>query len=210
MADSDDVKPDDGKPDGDGAPDAGSTSGGTPGPDPQGSKPDTGDTQDLATQLEKWKAMARKHEVRAKEGEAAQKRLQELEDKDKSELERAQQEARQQKDRADKAEARLVRFEVAARKKLDLELSSRLQGDTEEELEADADKLLQVFAAKQQNEPDDDQADKASADRANNGSRNGSADRAPVPKLKPGAVPDAAVVETDPAKVAASIPRSSF
>jgi len=177
-------------------------SGGTPEGSPPPTEPESGagapeggtpPDADPASEIAKWKALARKHEARARAGAAAEKRLADLEDASKSELEKAQETARTQTERADRAELRALRAEVAARKGLTTGQAKRLQGVTEEELETDADELLAAF--KPQDPP-------------RNGS--GPADRAPVPRLRPGAVPDAGPVETDPRKLAESIPRSSF
>jgi len=159
-----------------------------PQPDPEPTAPD-GD------EVAKWKALARKHEARAKAGAAAEKRLAELEDANKSELQRAAESARSWQERAEAAELRAMRAEVAARKGLTAAQAKRLQGSTEEELEADADELLSAFQA----EP------------PTNGTAGlPPADRRPEPRLRPGAVPDAGPTETDPAKLAAAISRRSF
>jgi hypothetical protein len=42
---------------------------------------------------------------------------------------------------------KLLRLTVASKKKLPMDLASRLQGETEAELEADADKLLKLVKA---------------------------------------------------------------
>ena len=153
--------------------------------------PPTGDP-DPAAEVAKWKALARQHERRAKEGQTAIDRLAELENRDKTELERAQSTARQATERADKAELEVLRLQVAARKGLTAEQAKRLQGTTAEELDADADELLAAFKP-----PEPPPAPPA------NGSRQGT----PVPRLRPGAVPDAGTRETDPAKLAALVPR---
>lgn len=45
--------------------------------------------KDLAAEVDKWKAMSRKNEARAKENEAAARRLAEIEEANKTELEKA-------------------------------------------------------------------------------------------------------------------------
>jgi hypothetical protein len=151
---------------------------------------------DPAAEVAKWRALARKHEARAKAGAAAERRLAELEEQDKSELQKAQESARKATERADMAERRALRVEVAARKGLSADQAKRLQGSNEEELEADADELLAAFKA-----PDHEH------EGSPNGGRAGRAQ--PTPKLKPGAVPGAgAPAETDPAKLAAAVPRN--
>lgn len=172
-----------------------------PEPEPSGDKPDDGD---LEAQVAKWKALARKHQQRAEKGLEAEKKLADLEDRDKTELQRSQESERSWQERAERAELQLARLTVGARKGLTPEQSQRLQGATEEELEADADELVAAFRLSDR-EPDDKQ-DTKPPPHGNGGSRQGT----PVPKLKPGAVRDAEPVETDPAKLAASIPRRSF
>lgn len=161
---------------------------------PQGDpkEPPQGDPEDLAAEAARWKQLARKHEQRAKEGAAAIKRLQELEDRDKSELERANETARTATERAQAAELRALRAEVAARKGLTAAQAKRLQGMTEEELEEDADELLAAFKPPEPEPPPN-----------GDGRRQGT----PVVRLRSGAVPDASATETDPAKLAAQIPR---
>ena len=95
-----------------------------------------------------WKAKARKHEKSAKqvrqELEAAQAKLKEYEDRDKTDAEKAEEARKALEDRASKAEAELLRLKVASKAKLPPELAERLRGDTEEELEADAERLAEL------------------------------------------------------------------
>lgn len=82
-----------------------------------------------------------------KEAQEVKQRLQELEDRDASELEKAQNKVTKEAQRAEAAEARLTRYEVAAEKQVPAEAVELLTGSTREELEAQADKILS-FAAK--------------------------------------------------------------
>lgn len=171
-----------------------------PAPDTGAEPPsgDGGDGGDLAAEVEKWKALARKHEARAKQSHAAEQKLQELEDAKKSELEKATARADRAERARDEALARVMRAEVAARKGLTAEQAKRLQGNTEEELEADADELLAAFKP----------ADKPSQDKPT-GDRG--ADRAPRTKLAPGNVPNGEPPdETDPRKLIAGVSRNRF
>jgi hypothetical protein len=81
---------------------------------------------------------ARKERKRA---EAAETKAKEFEDRDKTAQEKADAKAVEAEAKATKAEAKLLRIEVADEKELPVSLASRLQGDTKEELEADAEKL---------------------------------------------------------------------
>lgn len=89
-----------------------------------------------------WKAKAREQEKRAKANADAATKLKEIEDRDLSELERAQRAAKEYGDELAALKARSLRNEVALAKGIPAELAGRLQGETEEELAADADKLL--------------------------------------------------------------------
>lgn len=77
-------------------------------------------------------------ERRAKEAEA---RLKALEDEGKSELERLQGQVAELTKRAEGAESKADRFEVAAARGLSLAQARRLVGSTKEELEQDAEEM---------------------------------------------------------------------
>lgn len=102
-----------------------------------------------ATEVEKWKALARKNEARAKENADKAKRLDELEEAQKSETEKlvARAEAAEAKlaerDKADTA--RSLAEEVAKVKGLS---ASVLRGSSKEELEAHADSILALMPEK--------------------------------------------------------------
>lgn len=106
-----------------------------------------------------WKAEARKWEQRAKENLAkvnelspAAARLAEIEESNKTAEQKAAERAAALEDseRASQAtitglESKLLRYEVAAAKGLDLKAALRLQGTTKEEIEADADDFAKSF-----------------------------------------------------------------
>lgn len=129
-----------------------------------------------------WKAESRKWEKRAKDNSDAAKRLKELEDKDKSESEKLSERATSAEKRAEEAEARALKAEVAHEKGLTAKQAKRLQGSTREELEADADDLLESFPAGKDGKDDEPEEDKPGHGR-------------PKEKLRPGASPD-----TEPAR----------
>lgn len=115
---------------------------------PQGADTVTGqgEQQDPAAELEKWRALARKHESRARENASAAARLAELEESQKTESQRLQdQTAAAQRDR-DSAVRQALVYEVALGKGLPTDLAKRLVGSTREELEADADAVLALVA----------------------------------------------------------------
>lgn len=101
--------------------------------------------KDWKAEAEKLKALARKHETRAKENAEKAKQYDALEQASKTELERAVDAARAE-GRAE-AETKAMRFEVALEKGLPPALARRLQGASREELEADADELLKLAPA---------------------------------------------------------------
>lgn len=156
--------------------------------EPSEPSPSGGDAE--ATQ---WRQRAQRYKRQLDEARPALQRLTELENASKSELERANEAARTALARAEQAELRALRMEVAARKGLTDAQARRLQGSTEEELEADADELRAAFAPKEPPPPEESLP---------------LADRRPTPRLRPGAVPEAGPVETDPRKLAAQIKRS--
>lgn len=103
------------------------------------------------------------------------------------------------KARADAADLRAMRAEVAASKGLTTAQARRLQGSTVEELEADADELVAAF------KPVDDAGGAPPAD---DGRRRGGTAR-PTENLRPGATPPAAQDDTafDSKAFLAAVPR---
>lgn len=76
-----------------------------------------------------------------------QKRLQEYEDRDKTETQRLADAKDAAEREAATAKQELMRYRVAADKKLPVELAARLRGSTEEEMAADADNLLELLGS---------------------------------------------------------------
>lgn len=95
-----------------------------------------------ADDIEAMKAALRKANEEAK---ANRLRVKELEDRDKSETEKLSEATAAATRRADEAEARALRLEVAADKGLTPQQARRLVGDSLEDLQADADELLASF-----------------------------------------------------------------
>lgn len=85
----------------------------------------------------------REAEQRAKE---LQQRLQEIEDAEKSELQKAQERLAEAEKAAADASAEATRLRVATEKGLSPAQAKRLAGSTYEEMAADADELLEQFA----------------------------------------------------------------
>jgi hypothetical protein len=153
---------------------------------------------DPKAEVEKWKALSRKHEKQAKANSAAAQKLQEVEDAKKSETERAAEKAAQAEQRATTAETAALRLDVAMDKAPDgmsiaqvRKLAKRLSGGTREDLEADAEELFADFTP--------------------TGAGSGDPGRGrPRERLRPGSAPADASDddgETDPSKLAAKVPR---
>jgi hypothetical protein len=74
---------------------------------------------------------------------AVKAELNKLQDRDKSETERLTERVAESEQRAGAAEARLLRYDVAAERGLDLRLVNAIAGETREEIEANADVIAQ-------------------------------------------------------------------
>lgn len=111
----------------------------TPDPKPTDVQPPATGDKDWQAEAEKWKQFARKHEEQSKANAEKARRLDELEEANKTELQKAADRAAAAEARAAEIEARAMRAEVAAAKGVPVAL---LSGSTVEELEASADALL--------------------------------------------------------------------
>jgi hypothetical protein len=160
-------------------------------------QPDRGDAskgeepfdQDRAmAKIRKANSEAAKLRERVKQLEPLAQKAQELEDASKTETEKLTERLTASERRAQDAELRALRLEVAAEKGLTPAQARRLVGASKEELEADADDLLATFAPKPQ-------------------SSTGKVPDRPREKLRGGGDPDEPVEETDPRKLAALIRR---
>jgi hypothetical protein len=98
---------------------------------------------DPAADAAKWKALARKHEAQAKANADAAARLAAIEESQKSEQQKLAERLAAAEERARTAELAALRAEVASAKGVPAALALRLTGATREDLEADADTLLQ-------------------------------------------------------------------
>jgi hypothetical protein len=134
------------------------TPGSTPGTgnpatgNPDSSKADDGDDPEKGDTTD-WKAKSRMWEQRAKENSGAAKKLQELEDAQKSELQKANERAEKAEKRAEEAERRAQELEgketrrelaekVSEAKRVPVHLLMRGGGDTKESMEAYANDIL--------------------------------------------------------------------
>lgn len=129
-------------------PDAPADKGGTPDkPEPKQeteAKPDKG-----ADEVEKWKALARKHENRAKELEPLAAKAQELEDAQKTESERLTEALNAAKAEGATSALGLLKLQVALESAPEgltptqvAKFAKRLSGSTREEIEADAAEMF--------------------------------------------------------------------
>jgi hypothetical protein len=103
------------------------------------------DRDDTATQLAHWKDMSRKHEKRAKENASAAARLREIEDANKTELQRAldaQAEAERERDEARNTHSRMM---AAASNNLPVELIDFLGIGTDDEIGERAEQLANII-----------------------------------------------------------------
>ena len=98
-------------------------------------------TEDKSDDGSKWKEMARKHE---RENKALLKKLKDIEDAGKTEAQKNADTAASATKRAEDAEARALRAEVAGDKNLPRDLWQFLSATTQEDLEAQADALLKA------------------------------------------------------------------
>jgi type I site-specific restriction endonuclease len=149
-----------------------------PKPDPEGKKPPWGDDFDPQ------RAYDTIQKLRATEAELS-KKVKAAEDATKTDQEKLEERATGAEGRAQKAEADAARLRVALRKGLTETQAKRLVGESEEELEKDADELLESFKAP---EADDDKAR-----------------RRPTERLRPGAAPASTDEANDPQKLAEQV-----
>lgn len=108
-----------------------------PSPEDVAAQADNPDAVKRALQAERDAAKAAK-----KEADELRARVQEFEDRDKSDLDKAASRAERAEAAASEATAKLLRLEVALDKKVPSDLVEFLTGSTKEELEAKADTLL--------------------------------------------------------------------
>lgn len=140
-----------------------------------------------------------RREAERKAGDLAD-RVKELEDRDKSDGEKLSGKLAEAEKRAEAAEAKALRYEVALNRKLSATQAKRLVGATKEELEADADELLESFKPAERDAGDEDDEDDADDPKPSPSNR-------PTPSLRGGGDPTTAV-EPDLRKMVSEIPRS--
>lgn len=104
----------------------------------------------LATERRARSAAEKQAKTAQKQLDELQGRLQAFEDRDKTEAQKLAEAKTAAEQMAATATAKLLRYEVAAEKKLPAEWAARLQGSSKEELEADADSLLEALGTQAQ------------------------------------------------------------
>jgi hypothetical protein len=110
------------------------------------------DAPDLAAEAEKWKALARKNEQRAKENAEKAKRFDEFEEAQKTEQQKLTERAERAEQALLAAESARLRASIAAKHGVPEAL---LSGSTEEDLEAAAEALV-AFKGTQPTTPSSD------------------------------------------------------
>lgn len=152
-----------------------------PAPEPSGDTPSGDqpvqlpDDHPLVKSLNQWKSEAK--DLRSK--------VKEFEDSQKTDEQRQQERLSELESTAKKSTLEAARLRVALRKGLNEAQAKRLVGDSEEDLEADADELLATFAPAEEGETP-------------------SASRRPQERLRPGATPSSEP-EKSPDEIAESI-----
>lgn len=152
----------------------------------EGDDDDAFDAERAKTKIQKANREAANLRKRLKDLEPLAKKAKDLEDANKSDQEKAEERASGLEQRAIKAETDVARLKVALKKGLTETQAKRLVGENEEELEADAEELLESFKSE-----DDD----------------GQVPRRPRERLRPGAAPATEPEENDPAKLADKVSR---
>jgi hypothetical protein len=100
---------------------------------------------DLKAQVEHWKSMSRKHEQRAKQNSSAASRLQQIEDANKTELQRAQDAQAAAERERDEARGLHARMMAAASNNLPVELIDHLGTGTDDEINERAELFAQII-----------------------------------------------------------------
>lgn len=141
---------------------------------------------------------SRKWEKQAKDNAAAAAKLIELEGANKSDAEKTAERIKVAEEKAAENERQLLRLRIASRKGLSESQARRLVGETEEELEADADELLETFSPNGNGDGNKEKKTPPGKPREN------------LKDSKPGSSPNAKPEELDPAKLAELVPRNRF
>lgn len=160
--------------------------------------PGTGDATatDSAKEVEKWKALARKHEARSKENATAATKLAEIENASKSELQKAQDRAAAAEKLAQDSDSARYRLLAAAGNGLGPDMVDFLGSGTEDEIGERAKALAAVIKSEADKLIDPILAQFGVTRNGQNGTANSAAaaasqaiGRRPVESMRPGGVP---------------------
>lgn len=110
-----------------------------------------GDTPDLAAEVEKWKALAQKHEARAKSNADKAQRLDELEASSKSDIEKLTAKVEQLVAENATAKTEALRLRIAASHGISAEDAEMFLTGDEESMTAQAKRLAEAIDVKKRN-----------------------------------------------------------
>lgn len=163
----------------------------------------------LESDRDKWKDLSKKHEQRSQENLSAVEELKALKDSKQTDEEKLATKLADLEKRANAADHRALRAEIAQSKGLTAAQAKRLQGTNKEELEADADDLLESFPAAKDGNGKNGAGSESETERKQD---RGDPGRRPKEKLRSGAVTDDDDKDDDfdPQKVADAVRRRSF
>jgi len=113
--------------------------------DQEGGSTETDEATDWKAKAREWEKRAKQNMARISELEPKAKQFETLEAASKTDLERAQAQAEALQQELATTQRQALIASVALDKGLPANLARRLQGDTREDLEADADELLAQF-----------------------------------------------------------------
>lgn len=170
------------------------------------------DKTDWKAEAERWRRDARRHEEAAKANKGAADKLAELESANKTDLEKMTARAEKAEGALAERDRDILRIRVALRKGLNETQAKRLVGDTEADLEADADELLETFGGSGRGADDrnDNDRDRNRNDRNGSDRNGGNGGNRPRENLRPGSRPESKPEEMDPIKLAEAVPRGGF
>lgn len=113
-----------------------------PTPEQTPAQPETPAEPKPTETVDYWKQRSRQNEAQARANADAARKLKEIEDRDLSELQKAQRDREEALTRLQSIEGEALRNRVALSKGLPADIAATLNGSTEEELAAHADALL--------------------------------------------------------------------
>jgi len=182
--------------------------------DEEGVKSDPGLAEQGKRALETERKARRKAEADAKAAQDELAALKTASDTSKTETEKLAAKLAELEQRARTAELNALRVEVAQAKGLPARLAARLAGATRDELEADADDLLQVVKPNEEGAKSEGEEGGAKSEGEEGGAKPAPGSSAfggtPAETLKPGASNTDDDMVADPEKLADSILSSGF